>query len=232
MNPTELTSEVKNVYGENLEAVILYGSASDGEFNEGLSDYNTIVVLKNLSAAELAKSSKIVKKWSKKTNPLPIFFTKEIVNSAADVFPIEFSDIKERHKVMFGIDPFEKINIDLKNLRHQCEHELRSKLLTLRQRFALLSDTPKEVIRLILESSSSFFAIFSGVLRLAGKKPATAKKALAEQICQLVDINPSIFLDIISVRAKEKSWKNEESVEKFQQYLTSIEAVVRFVDKL
>ena len=232
MKLTELTDELKNIYGENLESVILYGSAADGEFHDGLSDYNTIVVLKNLAAAELAKSAKLIKKWSKKNNPVPLFFTKEIINSSIDVFPIEFFDIKERHKVMFGSDPFEKISIDLKNLRHQCEHELRSKLLSLNQKFTILSDSPKEIIRLILESSSSFFAIFGGVFRLAGKRPVASKKGLAEDICQLVDTNPTTLLEILDVREKTRSWKNEDAVKKFQQYLTSIEAVVRFVDKL
>jgi predicted nucleotidyltransferase len=231
MNPQELTKQLESIYNEKLESVILYGSAADGEFHKGISDYNTIIVLKDISPLELAKSNKVIKKWSKNGNPLPIFFTAQIIKDAADVFPVEFFDIIEHRKVLCGPDPFTGIKIDDKNLRRQIEHELRSKLLGLRPRIALLAGKPKDLQRLILESSSSFFALFRGILRLAGAKPKTLKKELLEQLAKLTNFNPNIFLEIIGVREGGKLWKENEILEKFEQYLTSLDAVVKFVDK-
>lgn len=232
MNVIEFTEDLKKAYGNNLESVVLYGSAADGEFHSGRSDLNTIIVLKNIAPVEIARSNKALKKWVKSGNPLPIFFTSEIIDGAADVFPIEFSDITARNKVLYGNDVFAKINIDGRNLRHQCEHELRSKMIAFRQRLALLSDRPKELIELMLESSSSFFAIFSGVLRLSGVIPARSKKEVVEQITKLVDADIAIMLEIIEVREKNRIWRKEEAMEKIEQYLTSIEAVIRYVDRL
>ncbi|PIR17912.1 MAG: hypothetical protein COV46_02215 [Deltaproteobacteria bacterium CG11_big_fil_rev_8_21_14_0_20_49_13] len=232
MNVTEFTKDLKKAYAENLDAVVLYGSAADGEFHSGRSDINTIIVLKNIAPVEIARSNKTLKKWVKNGNPLPIFFTKEIIDGAADVFPIEFSDITARNKVLYGNDVFAGIKIDGRNLRHQCEHELRSKILAFRQRMALLSDRPKELIELMLESSSSFFAIFSGVLRLSGVEPAPSKKEIVEQLTKLVDTDITIMLEIIDVREKNRIWRKEEAMEKIEQCLTSIEAVIRYVDKL
>ncbi len=231
MNPQELTDKLRDAYGENLASVILYGSAADGEYHKGLSDYNIIIVLKNLAPVELAKPNAILKKWVKAGNPPPIFFSPEIISGSADVFPIEFFDIIERRKVLFGSDPFKEVKIDPKNLRHQCEHELRSKLMTLHSRVALIADQPKELIRLILESSSSFFAAFGGILRLAGARPKPSKKELAEQITKLTGIDTSIFMEVVEVREGSKIWRKEEALEKFEQYLTSIESVVKYVDK-
>jgi predicted nucleotidyltransferase len=231
MNPQELTSKLRDACGENLASVILYGSAADGEFHRGLSDYNIIIVLKNMAPLELARPCAILKKWVKCGNPPPLFFSPEVISSSADVFPIEFFDIIERRKMLFGNDPFKDVRIDPKNLRHQCEHELRSRLLTLRSRFSLISDRPKEVIRLILESSSSFFAAFGGILRLAGARPKALKKELAEQLSKLTDIDTTIFMEVVEVRDGSRIWRKDEALEKFEQFLTSIQAVVKYVDK-
>lgn len=232
MKPAELTTQLKTVYGENLASVILYGSSADGDFQKGYSDHNVIIILRNLAPVEIAKSNTTIKKWAKAGNPLPLFFTTQIINEAADVFPIEFYDIKERHKVLYGSDPFINIKIDLKNLRHQCEHELRSKLLNLRPRLALFADKPRELINLIIGSSSSFFAIFGGVLQLTGIKPESSKRAIAEQLAKVADMNPSIFIEIVDVREGARIWRKEEAIEKFESYLTSIEGVVKYVDNL
>lgn len=230
MDINKFADELSNIYGDHLESVILYGSAANGEFHKGHSDYNTILILKSLAPVEVAKSTKLVKKWMGEGNPPPLFFTKQIILESADVFPIEFTDIKERHKVLIGTDPFTDIKIDIKNLRHQCEHELRSKLLNLRSKIAILSDQPKELIRLILESSSSFFAIFGGVLRLSGIKNPSSKKAVVEELGVIAGFDPSIFIEVIEVREKNRIWRNESALEKCEQYLTSISAVVRYVD--
>lgn len=226
----EFASQLASIYEENLASVILYGSAADGEFQKGYSDYNIIIVLKNLTLVEIAKSNGVVKKWIKAGNSLPLFFSRQIIGEAADVFPIEFFDIKERHKVLYGDNPFKEIEIDLKNLRHQCEHELRSKLLSLRSRLAALADNKKELLKLILESSSSFFAIFGGVARLADLKPDASKNALLKQLETRTGSNLSIFSEILELRNRTRAWKKEDVPEKFEQYLTSIEAVVKYVN--
>ncbi len=232
MNPQELTDRLRDLYGDNLESVILYGSAADGEFHKGHSDYNTIIVLKDLCPVELAKPNAILKKWVKEGNPPPMFFSPEIISASADVFPIEFFDIIGRRKILFGSDAFKDVRIDPKNLRHQCEHELRSKLMTLHSRLALIADRPKEVLRLMTTSSSSFFAAFGGILRLAGARPKLSKKELAEQMTKLTGIDTSIFIEVVEVREGSRIWRKEEALEKFEQFLTSIESVVRYVDKL
>lgn len=232
MNIQELTNDIKDAYGTNLVSVILYGSAADGEFNKGHSDHNTIIVLSNTAPMEIGKAGHIIKKWTKKGNPPPLFFNPDIIRTSADVFPIEFLDIKERHKALFGNDPFANIEIDPKNLRHQCEHELRSKLITLYSQFSLISDSPKKMIELILSSSSSFFAIFKGVLHLQNSTAKASKRELIERLSAMTGSNMDIFFEIIDVRAKNIIWRNKEALEKFEQYLTSIESMITFVDKI
>ncbi len=230
MDTNEFTEKLKSTYDANLKSVVLYGSAAGGDFQKKVSDYNIIIVLENLAPVEIAKSSSLVRKWVKRGNPPPLFFSPEIIKSSSDVFPIEFFDIKERHKIIAGEDYFKDITIDPKNLRHQCEHELRSMLMNLRPRLAMLADKPKGLIRLALESSSSFFAVFRGILRLAGTTPQPGKKEMIEQLAKLSGIDPAIFLEVVDVREGSVVWNKKEAFEKFEQYLTSINAIVRYID--
>jgi len=229
MDVNTLASKLESLYLDNFEAVIVYGSSAGSDYHEGLSDTNTIVVLRDISPTQLAKSAKIVRDWTK-NNPLPLFFTREIISEACDVFPIEFSDIIDRHKVVIGNDPFEGLKISEVNLRHQCEHELRSKLLNIRSRIALLANNPKELIGLMLISSSSFFAIFRGVLRMAKQTVPTSNQLVIDQIALLSECEAHIFHEIIDVRQKLKKFEPKEALHKFEQYLTSIQSVVKFVN--
>ncbi len=66
------------------------------------------------------------------------------VQTSTDCFPIEFHDMQERRRVLMGKDVVEKLPIDRSFYRAQVEHELRAKLLRLRQKGGrLCSQTPK-----------------------------------------------------------------------------------------
>ena len=47
---TDLVSRMKEFAGENLESLILYGSAARGDFKEGHSDLNILCILRSLAA--------------------------------------------------------------------------------------------------------------------------------------------------------------------------------------
>ena len=55
----------------------------------------------------------------------PVFFTEDYIIRSTDVFPIEFLDMKENHVTLYGKDLFEAIAVDTKNLRFQCEQEIK-----------------------------------------------------------------------------------------------------------
>jgi len=66
-------------------------------------------------------------------SPMPVYFTVEELQRAADVFPIEFLQMEQARKILHGSDPFELVDISRANLRHQTEYELRTKLIQLRR---------------------------------------------------------------------------------------------------
>src|ERR671939_352829 len=121
-----LIGDLRSTHGDNLASVVLYGSAAAGDHIELRSDYNLLIALHRISPEDLRLAQAPMREWQRLGHPLPVYFTVEELNDAADVFPIEFHQMEKARVVLFGRDPFEFVELSDANLRHQTEYELRS----------------------------------------------------------------------------------------------------------
>src|SRR5215471_10732601 len=133
MTLDELVSQLRAAYGTALNSVVLYGSAAAGEHIAKKSDYNVLVIVDALDAAKLTAASAVSRAWAEAGNPAPLTLTTSEWRGSADIFPMEYADILERNRVLFGSAPFDGIRVDLKDLRLQLEQEAMGKLIKLRQ---------------------------------------------------------------------------------------------------
>lgn len=231
MTPHELSHELERIYGDNLKSVVLYGSAASGEHSKNYSDYNLFCVLKRTTPSELARANGLLKKWIRKGNPPPHFFDESHIETSLDVFPLEFLDMLDQHMVLIGSDPLEGIDVDPKNLRHQCESELKGKLMHLRAFYAANCHKPKRIAEIVVRSFSAYLSAFRGILRLLGEKPPKDGRAAVERLCEHIDINPQVFFDVIAIRRGESILpRGDEALIMFERYLTELTAVTNYVD--
>src|SRR5690606_11223773 len=107
--------------------------------------------------------------WLKQKQPWPRLFTRALIADSLDVYPIEFLDISDHHRLLYGDDPFGEVVVDLDRLRLQCERELREKLMRLREGFIECSRAPRKLEALLAESYASFEPIWRGCLHLLGR---------------------------------------------------------------
>ena len=138
----EFVARVERVFGERAVAVILYGSAAGEDHHAKFSDVNLLWVLNEITPRELSESEPILRWWKELGHPAPTLMSEEEVHNSADCFPIEFRDMKDRRKVLLGVDVIEDVKIDGKFYRAQVEHELRAKLFRLRQKGAQVLTDP------------------------------------------------------------------------------------------
>lgn len=225
----KMVEELKKNCGENLLSVILYGSAAAGDYAGKKSDYNLMVVAHALNVSHLLQISKSSYPWIKQGNPPPLLFTLERLKKSSDVFPVEIADIKENHKILFGEDILSNIDISYENLRLELEHELKGKLIQLRERFLITEGKPKLVEDLMVQTLSTFLVLFKSALRLYNKRPPAKKMdALSELNKQIVcDMELFGILDRIKQGEKLKEW---DRIILFERYLKAVENVVDAVD--
>ncbi|MCS7151589.1 MAG: nucleotidyltransferase domain-containing protein [Endomicrobia bacterium] len=222
--------ELKNTIGTKLKSVILYGSKASQEDTK-YSDYNILIIIEELKFDNLKLLVKPFHKWLKEKNTPPLVFDTKMFYSSIDVFPIEFLDIKQNHKVLYGDDPFENLEIDLKNLRHECEFELKSKLLKLRQAYIITKGNKRKIKRLLIDTISTFLVLFKSVLHLVGKTPPVKKVEVLNMIKDFIDIDVEPFEKILHLKQNIKEAKKYDVEELFEKYVEQIEKIISYVDK-
>jgi predicted nucleotidyltransferase len=226
----KFTEEIKKALGGNLKSFVLYGSAVTGEYYK-TSDFNTIIILNDISYEGLTLISRPVKKWVKQGNPVPLIFTGAGISRSTDVFPLEFTEIKENHRVLFGSDFFKKIRVSTSNLRLECERELKSVLLRLSQAYIMTEGNPKNIKKLMRDSISTVTALFKGVLRLYRKKTPVKKRDIIGAMPADLKLNKQLFSDILSLKDGNDMIPDSGTVIAFKAYIRQLESVIDAVDK-
>src|ERR1041384_2039458 len=165
---TGLLHDLTATHGTNLASVVLYGSVAAGDHVELRSDYNLLITLHRITPEDLRLAQAPMREWRRLGHPLPVYFTTEELNDAADVFPIEFHQMAKARVVLYGEDPFARLTLSDANLRHQTEYELRSKFIQLRRMYIPASVSIEKLCDLMSDSLASFAALFRAVLLLHG----------------------------------------------------------------
>jgi predicted nucleotidyltransferase len=153
---TDLTGRLKTAFGERLVSVILYGSAAMGDRLDRISDLNVLCVLDRIATAELAKSEPVFRWWMERGNPAPLLLTAEEVSTSTDCFPMEYHDMREQRRVLYGSDVIANLHVENSAYRAQVEHELRAKQIRLRQKSAELLTQGDRLLKLLTHSVSTF----------------------------------------------------------------------------
>ena len=73
----EFVSRMKTAAGQNLQSVILYGSAATGEYQTEFSNLNLLCILRESSFASLSAIAPVVDWWHRQKHPAPLVMTQE-----------------------------------------------------------------------------------------------------------------------------------------------------------
>src|SRR3984893_13001089 len=106
-----LIDDLRATHGDNLSSVVLYGSAAAGDHVELHSDYNLLIALNRIMPDDLRLAQAPLREWQRLGHPLPVYFTVEELQDAADVFPIEFHQMANARIVLYGKDPLEFVKL-------------------------------------------------------------------------------------------------------------------------
>ena len=228
----QLVERLKKAYGERLVSVVVYGSAAVGDHHGRFSDVNILCILREVTPRELSDSASVFQWWERQGNPSPLLFGLEELRTSTDCFPIECHDIRERHRILFGEDVVKDIEIGKVFYRAQVEHELRAKLLRLRQKAAGVIREKDLLVELLADSVSTFSVLFRHALLLHGAEAAFEKRRVLEQATARFGIEPSGFRTLLDLREKKIKAREIQAGPLLEEYLKQIQVVVDAVDRL
>ncbi len=162
----------------------------------------------------------------------PLFLTEDYIKRSTDIFPIEFLDIQENYSVLYGKDILKDAYIDIRNLRFQCEQELKAKLITLRQLYLKINRDKPVLKDLLLRSITSILHISRNILRLKGKEPPYKKDKILKELAAEFQINTEVWEKILAAKNKQLKLGNRDIENLFVSFISELEKIVYIVDRL
>ena len=215
--------------GSELESVILYGSAADGDFQKH-SDLNVLCVLRSVTAVGLVRAAEAVTWWTTVAKqPAPLFFTAAELRDSADVFAIEFLDMQRNHRVLYGSDPIAGLAIPMNLHRVQVEHELRTLLLKLRQQIVQSAMNQQELAAVLGKASASVATLLRHTLLAMGEQPPTEMRDVFARVATLTGADPAAFNAMLKIRQGEKH--SGDVLELYGATMSALEKVIAALDR-
>lgn len=212
----ELKKSLESALGDELACLLIHGSAARGEYREGESDVDLVVVLKTASPASLAAIANPLQLARFAARAEAMILTESEIPRSADVFPLLYDDIRRCHVLLSGTSPFSGLVISDRHLRLRIEQELREAQIRLRRAVvdaqqadeplagalirkirqirsplrALVARRGREVrddLFEVIDEAAALYGVDAGPLRRVREAPEAALSALASLLTAAVE---------------------------------------------
>jgi len=222
----EYLPQVTELFGPTLEAVILYGSAAGGEYLPGRSNINLLFLLSRHEGTLLQRYATLHQRWQKERIIVPLFLTQDELESSLDLFPLEYLEIQEQHLLLAGRDPFPGLTVNLRNLRLQCEQEIRGTLLRLRQRYVEGGGTTEAISILLPLSMTALLPCLRGLLRLSGRPAERSADAVIKAVQDELGVDTTALHDVLALKRGLIGPGPMEMPRLFERYVAALQALI------
>jgi predicted nucleotidyltransferase len=171
--------ETRRVLGDELKAIVLYGSAAEGKLRK-TSDVNVIVVLTAFEPQKVNQLREPLRTAHAAIELEAMFLLDHEIPFAVEAFAVKFADILHRRHVLYGADPFLNIAPSRTAELARLKQELLNLILRLRQGYLLRSLRDEQTVPLIAEAAAPLRACAAAFLELQGQTAVSQKQALAD----------------------------------------------------
>lgn len=222
-----MKTKLGEALGDRLVAAVLHGPATQGD-HAGEHELALLLVLADLELPTLRRLAEPLAYWRKKGLPVPRLFSRALLDSSRDVFPLELMELSVHREVVLGDDVLADLAIDDEHLRIQCEREIVEKLMRLREAYAESEGKAKALRRLLVASFPAFTQVLRGALRLVGQPIPARGVEVARAFCQAAGLDERAFVEVDALRRGESD-AGVDAV--FERYYMVLERAAEFIDR-
>jgi hypothetical protein len=208
-------------------AAVLHGSIVRGDYLPGRSDVNLLIVADEISPAVLRGLSEALTRFEAEQMGPPLIIPRAEWERAADVFPIEITDVRGSYELLRGADPLAGLEVRPADLQRALESELRGKLLRLRLDYGLYHTDDEQLGAVVGHSIGAVRVLLRTTLALAGTPVHGNDDALARAVAGLTGGDAGSLTRLL-VHRRDPSWRCPAPV--FESYIGIVEQATRFVD--
>ncbi len=228
----DFAERLSSAIGNNLQSITVVGSSLTEDFRPDTSDINTVLVLGGQTLSSLNAVASLAKPMSRKKISPPLLMTQSYIERSRDVFGVEFLDFQLAHETIMGDDPFKSLKFDKKDVRLQCERELKAMLIRLRQGYIAAAANRKLVRDILISTARGMAPLLRAMLWLkdidrTARAEATFGKAAGE-----FSIDTNRLTSVIKWRHEKIRLSETEMESAFESVYSVIEQLAGIVDEL
>jgi predicted nucleotidyltransferase len=229
----QITQDARTAMGENLVAVILYGSHARGEAVKG-SDINLLLIVRESHADKLTPLMKVVPGWISTGATAPVIFERDQLSRAADTFALELAEIAATHRLLWGEDPFAGYTPDWTAVRRELEHESRQKVIFLERRWLASGGQEAALRALIRDTVPGFLALLRGTIlqRRRNLNTVTLDHLFTDMEAYCDWFQPDIWQRLRAVSRGLEIVPARELDTLVKTYLEQARSFVRYIDQI
>lgn len=219
-------------HSHNVHSIHIVGSAVMPDYNEKISDINSVVILHNMDLKFITFLAPLGKKYAKKRIAAPLIMTPQYIVKSADAFPVEFLDFKLIHKTVYGEDILNNMKIEKHSLHLQCQRDIKIKLMGLRQGYLSSLGEKEHLANGLVRTITGSMALFRAIIFLLGKEPPIQRTNVINTLGVVTGIEIDIFKRLLMLKAKTIKPTEQELLALFEQYYNVLESVEKITDDL
>lgn len=222
--------QIGGIFGEEVSAIVLYGSGAGPDYLPDRSNVNVLIVLTRPNPETLRRYAELHRAWQKE-QVVPLFLTSEDVQATRDRFPLEYQDMAEPHLVLAGDDPFTEPMVEARVLAEACRRELRGQMVRLRQRFVEGGGSVEAVLILLPLSLTATMPALRGLLQAQGRPVRRTTETVIQDVQALLGLDLGAFHEVLQLKRGRIGPGPAEAPRLYDRYVTALEALVNAVEK-
>jgi len=227
-----LAGRLMDDLGDNLRSLSVVGSALTPDFHPTRSDIDTVLVVGRRSHDLLKLLAAYQKHLAGDKLEAPVLMTEEYIEHSLDAFAVGMLDFQFVHSTIVGRDPFIALRFHTPDVRVQCERELKSNLMDLRQGYVRAAGDMRQVGRLLMATIGNLLPLLRAMLWLTGggRRPEAARTVTAA--AQRFGFNSTALELPLKLRAENRSPGREQVDVMFENIYRVVDHLSREVDHM
>jgi hypothetical protein len=193
---------------------------------------DSVIVLGKMDLGFLDVLAPLGLKYGKTGLAAPLIMDPGYIGKSVDAFPLEFLNFRLAHCTLYGEDLMSSLEIQRQELRHQCERELKGKLIWLHRIYVSAMGDAKILAGDIIRHFDGYPPLFRGLLHLLGRVPPKGLAAVLDSLAEATALDPGVFTAISAIRNKGVKPSNAEVSQLFAKFYRATERLVEVVDGL
>jgi hypothetical protein len=158
-----------------------------------------------------------------------LLLTRDEFSGSLDAFPIEYGEIIDSHRLLFGADPFAGLAIRTEDLRRECETQVKSHLVHLRENYVECRGRQSHVNALVSEAAPAFAVILRRLARLDGFA-ANNNADLSAYATQRPGLDARTVGSILAIGGDLHA-AGVDAMRLYPAYLEAVEQLWHFIDR-